>query len=101
MNSKKWSILLLIAMSFSLVHDYAFLLHDDQHSVKEYVSQLETPASSMSSDLHDTHFEYHVAYIFPTKSASLSNMKREKTIFTYNEIFLSWNYFNFFKPPIA
>lgn len=102
MNSRRLcSILLLIAMGYSLVHDYAFLLHDDQHSAQEYVSQFEAPSQNMASDLHDTHYEYHLAYILPAKRDALASIKREKSHFLHNEIFLSWNNFNFLKPPIV
>jgi len=103
MNPKKvLSILLLVAMSYSMVHDYAFLFHDDHHSVEEYVSQLEIPVTdSVDNDLHDTHFEYHMSYICQSKLVSFSDIEKEETVFPHNEIIYSRNSFNFLKPPIA
>jgi len=103
MNPKKvLSILLLVAMSYSIVHDYAFLFHDDHHSVQEYISQLETPATdSVGADLHDTHYEYHMSYIFESKLVFFSDMEKAGAIFRHNEIVHSRNSFNFLKPPIA
>jgi len=103
MNSKKaWSFLLLIAMSFSLLHDYAFVLFEDDHcSMKEYVSELTVPNANADCEFCNTHFEYHTAYILPSNSLKLSTVHRYQTIFTGNTLFTSWNYSNFFKPPIS
>jgi len=103
MNSKKvWSFLLLIAMSYSFVHDYAFnIFHDEHHSVQEYVSELTTLTSSEIGDIHDVHFEYHVKYIFQSEFVSSLAKDGKETFFPHNKIFLSWKYFNFFKPPIV
>jgi len=103
MNLQKvLSALLLVAMTYSMVHDYAFIFHDDQHSVQEYVSQLEIPSNSdVDTDFHDTHFEYHMSYIYQPKLLSFSNMEKEETVFHHNELYCSWHTFNFLKPPIV
>lgn len=103
MNSKNiWSLLLLIAMSFSLVHDYTFVsLDNDKHSVQEYISELTTHSSNKDGFKHDIHSEYHNLYLCPTNTLLFSNTEKVESTFQYNEIFLSWNYFNFYKPPIA
>lgn len=85
-----------------MVHDYAFLFHDDHHSAQEYVSQLEAPVmDSVDNDLHDTHFEYHMSYIFQSKLVSFLDMGKAGAIFRHNEIVHSRNSFSFLKPPIA
>jgi len=104
MNSKKiWSLLLLFAMSFSIVHDYAFAVLDDNHcSVEAYVAELSPSVSCEKADmLCDIHFEYHTAYLFLEKSAYMPIIQKREDFFAYNEIFLSLDYFSFFKPPIA
>ncbi|PHR59392.1 MAG: hypothetical protein COA44_00130 [Arcobacter sp.] len=91
---------MLIAMSYSLVHDFTFsVLHDEQHSVKEYISELTIPAAN--EDIHDIHFEYHTAFVFPLKFIFLQNVIREETVFAHNKVFLSRSHFEFFKPPIT
>jgi len=103
MNSKKiWSLLLLVAISFSLAHDYTFTVLDDQHhSVQEYLSELTTPDSNTDGFIHNIHSEYHTIDICPIELLSFSYTEKIKSIFQHNEIFLSRNYSNFFKPPIA
>ncbi len=62
---KIWTLLLLLSMSFSVVHAYAFSAIQDDHcsSVHEYVQELSTPIDH--GDLCDIHFEYHVSYLLP------------------------------------
>jgi len=103
MKTKKvWSVLLLIAMSFSFLHDYAFnLLDNHQHSVQKYISELSAPTSNVAIDIDNIHFEFHMSYIIPAKLISLQTVEGEDTLFIYNNVLRSWKYFNFFKPPIV
>lgn len=103
MNSKKlWSLLLLIAMSFSLVHDYAFVALDkDNHFVNEYISDIMTPSSGSDELTHQLHSEFHVFDLHPTRLISIGDVQKEKSLFIDDEIFLSLSYSNFLKPPIA
>lgn len=101
MKSKKiWLILLLIAMNYSIVHDYTFLLHDDEHSVQEYVTELEMSASDTDFDFHDVHYKYHITLLL-AESFFFPNIPKKQSIFTCEKPTLSWNDFNFFKPPIV
>ena len=103
MNSKKiWLFALLIAMSYSVMHDYAFnILDDDRCSVQEYVSELSVPNSNTDGDLCDVHFEYHTSFLCPIELVSLPKMEKIEDFFIHNKIFLSRNFFDFFKPPTA
>jgi len=100
--TKVCSFLLLIAMSFSLVHDLAFVVLDEEHcSVKEYVSELTIPNAEANCDICNTHFEYHISYILPLNMSLLPKVYRDQTSFVNNILFASHNSFNFFKPPIV
>ena len=103
MNSKKiWSMLLLIGIIFSITHDYAYIvLDEDHHSVQEYISELNTPDSNHGGVIHDIHAEQHASDIYLVNVFSFSNDKNLKPLFQHNKVFLSLNYFNSFKPPIA
>ncbi|MCW8895181.1 MAG: hypothetical protein OQK48_07910 [Sulfurimonas sp.] len=109
MNSRKlWSLLLLTALSFSIAHDYTLTLLDKkhhssqiQHSVQEYLSTVITSDTHTDKFIHDIHNEYHTVDLCPTKKLLLSNTKKIKNSFKNSKVFLSWNYFNFLKPPIV
>jgi len=103
MNVRKLcSFLLLIAMSFSLVHDYEFVHLDDEHcSAQEYVHELTLPSSELDGDIHTTHFDHHISYILPLNISVLSKIDKNNASFTNNTLFTSYNSFDFLKPPIA
>lgn len=103
MNFKKLcSLLLLFAISFSLLHDYAFIgLEDDHHSLAEYVNEHQGVASDTDEPVHQIHSQFHISDIYPTAFVFLKDIERERSFFTHNKIFLSQNHFSFFKPPIS
>jgi len=85
-------------MSFSLMHDYTFLLHEDHHSVQEYIAELQTPTSDTNSDIHDTHFHYHSSLVL-TQPISLQPLSKRSSFYTYKKTVLSRHDFFFLKPP--
>ncbi len=92
---------LFFALSFSIVHEFAFASFHDEHcnSVSEYVHELQSP--SEHGDVCDTHFEYHQAYLLPQHAAFMQH-----NTMAQNSIFESENYtfhinLDFLKPPIA
>lgn len=103
MNSKKiWLFLLLFAISFSATHDYAFVVLEDNHcSVNSCISEIQNASNETADTLCEIHAEYHASYIFTEKSAYIAIIQKRDTLFKYNKMFLSLDYFNFFKPPIA
>lgn len=104
MNSKKiWSLLLLFVISFSAAHDYSFAVLDNKHSsIEAYLAELSSPVIGGHADmLCDIHFEYHTPYLFLDNHISFPIVDAKDSLFVYDKIFLSLNYFNFFKPPIA
>jgi len=104
MNVKKISsFILLFALSFSLVHDYIFVtLEKDHHSAVEYIfDEFYTSDSNKDGLMHDIHTQYHAMDISPAKPHSILNTIKTKSIFKHNKVVLSYQSFNFLKPPIA
>jgi len=66
---------LLFAFSFSMIHEYAFTILDENRcSVGEYVSELKAPSNC--GDICDIHYEYHQAYMFPQKTVSIQSVDK-------------------------
>ena len=64
---------ILIALSFSIVHEFAFAAFDEnQCSVSEFVSELDAPTGA--DDICDIHYEYHQAYMFPNANISVQKI---------------------------
>jgi len=101
MKTKKFvTLILLFALSFSVVHEYAFAFYDTNHcSTAEYIAELEVPQDH--GDICDIHFEYHQSFLL-TQDAQLPLY----TLSSSQELFEHQNYnfqtqLEFFKPPIA
>ncbi len=94
------TLVLLFALGFSVVHEYAFSLHDKDHcSVTEYVHELSAPTSH--GDICDIHFEYHQSFLLSKKTPVpvieyLASVQR-----THNESYSFQIHTSLFKPPIA
>ncbi len=94
------TLVLLFALGFSVVHEYAFAFYDKEHcSVTEYVHELSAPTSH--GDICDIHFEYHQSFLLSKKTSVpvieyLSLVQR-----TNNESYSFQIHTNLFKPPIA
>ncbi|MBE0514512.1 hypothetical protein [Sulfurimonas sp.] len=104
MNFKKiWLFLLLATISFSVVHDYTFAhLEDDHYYVSSYLHEAPDNALAKTSDtLCEVHIEYHSVSLFVERTADIPVAQKKDNLFKYNKMFLSLDYFNFFKPPIA
>lgn len=86
-----------------MVHDYTFAVLDGNHcSANGCISELSSASSTEKTDtLCKIHIEYHTAYLFLEKSAYIPIIQKREHFFAYNEMFLSLDYFSFFKPPIA
>ena len=56
------ALVLLLALSFSVVHEYSVVFYDkDHHDAAEYVLELSKP--SAHGDICDIHFEYHQSFL--------------------------------------
>ena len=66
---------ILIALSFSIVHEFAFTAFDEnQCSASEFVNELDAPTGA--DDICDIHYEYHQAYMFSPQNTSLANIDK-------------------------
>lgn len=100
MNLKKiWLFLLLFTISFSAGHEYAFVALNENCYTANNSSVAEL--NKVTNILHEVHVEYHTAFTFTEKSIYIPITKKKNDFFKYNKVFLSFDYFNFFKPPIA
>lgn len=92
------TLALLFAMSFSVLHEYAFAFYDEDHcSVTEYVNELQTPSSH--GDICDVHFGYHGTYILLSQWLYQLEIPRGGLFSNTNESYLSYNSSELYKPP--
>jgi len=97
---KFWSLALLIAFTFSIVHEFAYAaLDDDRCSVQEYVHELDQPSDH--GDMCDTHFEFHTAYLLPDRVELPFQIDKVTLLITDKKTHLSKNSFDLYKPPIS
>jgi len=94
------ALILLVALSFSIVHEYSVVFYDkDHHNVAEYVLELSGPSSH--GDICDIHFEYHQSFLLSqnTKIPDIEYISVVNT--TDKESYSFKTNLDFFKPPIA
>jgi len=92
--------MLLFALSFSIVHEYAFAFYDTDHcSTTEYVAELDAPQDH--GDICDIHFAYHQACLhYQDTQLPLYTLSSSQELFEHQ----NYNFqtqLEFFKPPIA
>jgi len=94
-SQKIWSFFLLLALSFSVSHDTAFvLLHDDACVATEY--KVELDADHQLGDMHD---KYHVNYVLPTHFIlAVQIYKESQPLFTANNYLFKTSK-NLLRPP--
>ena len=92
---------LFIALSFSVMHDFAFALLDQDHcSTTEYVYETEKPTTH--GDICDVHYKFHQAIYLPTKAIVLPKVEIEhQELALIDESYYFNNPLEFYKPPIA
>jgi len=78
---------ILIALSFSIVHEFAFAAFDEnQCSVSEFVNEFDAPTGA--DDICDIHYEYHQAFMYPNmdilipKIDKISELQIKKETYT-------------------
>jgi len=87
-------------MSFSILHEYTFAMADDEHcTVIEFANEIAGPVDK--GDICDIHYEYHMAYLLPSKQnlAQASNISTKPII--QKESYKFTPNLDFIKPPIA
>ena len=102
---------LLFALSFSIVHEYAFAFYDEEHcNTAEYVQELqgpvihETESHDINKQIHDIcdiHFEYHQAFVLLPNMPVLQNHDLRSNIILTKETYQFHSNLKFIKPPIA
>lgn len=94
------SLALLFSFAFSTVHEYVFVVYDNDHcDAMEYVHELNAP--SEHGDICDIHFEYHQAYILtPSVILTAYNFIDTKPDF-YKDTYNYHSKVKFTKPPIS
>lgn len=102
---------LLLAISFSIVHEYAFAFYDDKHcNTTEYVEEFQGSvahdsdsheSSAHEDDICDIHFEYHQAFLLLPDSSLLQEHDLRSNIILTKETYQFQTYLKFIKPPIA
>jgi len=66
---------ILIALSFSIVHEFAFAAFDEnQCSVSEFISELDAPTGV--DDICDIHYEYHQAFMYSNMDISIPEIDK-------------------------
>jgi len=61
------TIILLMSMSFSMLHAFAIDLLDDDHcSVSEFVHEIDQMSGhDLSGDVCDMHYAFHIPFVLP------------------------------------
>lgn len=91
---------ILLALSFSIMHEFAFAQFDEEHcSVSEYISEFEAPNNC--GDICDTHYEYHQAYMFPSKTISIDAVNKTSELIIKKESYAFSINLDLIIPPIA
>ena len=99
-KSKNWFFVILLSLSFSIVHEFAFVTFDNSDcSVNEYVSELDYPSDH--GDICDAHFEYHQAYILPVTDTFISYTSDKELLRNKHLSYIFAYRFELLKPPIV
>ncbi len=92
------TLVLLFAISFSIVHEYTFAFYDEDHcSAVEYVNELQAPSDH--GDICDIHFAYHSTYILPFRLIYQLDTPRDFLFSRDKENYLSSTLLELYKPP--
>jgi hypothetical protein len=106
--NKLINLLLLVAMSFSIVHGVVLDVHDEEShcSVQEYVAEFSAPIHDDDTHEHendacDSHYMFHISFLLPKHFFLLEvNTKKSTTDFSILSYPLAY-IDNSFRPPIV
>lgn len=91
---------ILFALSFSITHEFAFAEADEEHcSISEYISEFEAPNNC--GDIGDIHYEYHQAYMFPSKTISIDSVDKTSELIITKESYTFSTNLDLIIPPIS
>ncbi len=94
------TLALLFVLGFSIVHEYAFALYEDNHcSAMEYVHELSE--GEAHDDACDVHFEYHQSFLLSPKVVIPNVEYATLTDSLYKKSYNFQIELNLFKPPIS
>jgi hypothetical protein len=100
MRKSTITFLLLLSVSFSIVHGFVFYEYDTEHTnLKEYIQEIQT--QSEHNDICDTHSQYHQLFLFATSDFYLDISRDKELVFTHNNPHILEDKFYFFRPPIS
>ncbi len=94
------TLALLFVFSFSIVHEYEFTSHDNNHCAGvEHVHELSLP--TLDANICDAHCKYHQSFVL-SQNIIVANIEYISLINTINkESYDFQTHLEFFKPPIA
>ena len=102
---------LLFAISFSIVHEYAFAFYDNEHcNTTEYVEEFQGPVAhdidshesgEHEDDICDIHFEYHQAFLLLPDATLFQDDNLRSNIILLKETYQFQTNLKFIKPPIS
>jgi hypothetical protein len=100
------SLILLIAISFSIAHGVVLDTHQDNHcSVQEFAEEFSHPIQhdidDHDGDLCNTHFMLHISFLVPTSFSLLEVEQVEQIISGYLHLNDYHYQENTFRPPIG
>ena len=100
-KNKLISLALLFVLSFSIVHEFAFMYLDNDHcTTTEYVSELDTP--SEHGDVCDVHYKFHQSIFFPSQIIVLPKIELQHSkLVLFDESYYFYNPHQLNKPPIS
>ena len=100
-KNKLISLALLFVLSFSIVHEFAFIyLEGDHCSATEYFSELEIP--SKHGDVCDVHYKFHQSIYFPAQVIILPKVETiHQDLVLISESYYFNNPLELYKPPIS
>lgn len=107
MKSRKLlSLLLLLALGFSIVHEFAIVLHEEAHGhrdIAHYVKEFSEPVSDTGdkNDLCESHYLFHISFIISAPVNFVVSRQIQSTPKKIPALYPSSIPQKFLKPPIA
>lgn len=100
---KLLTVVLLMAISFNVLHAFTISFLDEDHcSVSEYVQEIEQASEhDLKGDICDIHHNFHLLYILPESSTIATHQQIITTEPSRAERYASQLQDTIIKPPIA
>jgi len=93
------TLVLLLSVSFQILHAFAFVeIEKNVCTVEEYTQELSEPTNY--GDVCDIHFEYHHSYILTDNINIIDLIILKRPIERTKEIFINSKISSPFRPPI-